>query len=177
MGKKNNLSVEKVGKKTHSKKSSKINNKQFTLKFNNSPLHRLKSKNISSKVSNGVIVQTRDEYFAGKKNYKKNGYENKGNYRKSVVVDSNRKDELALIKLISTSHKGHKTNNNKSKFRPFIETLDDEYKPIKLSSKFIKTKKRLSKNDVDNIKIISLKHAGLESVNNKNKLRNLKNRK
>ena len=64
-----------------------------------------KSKNVSKTVKQGLIVHTRDEYFKGAKDYRKPGYEKyAGNYRQAAVVDSNRKDQLALVKL-TTSEK------------------------------------------------------------------------
>ena len=64
-------------------------------------------------------MQTRDEYFAGQKQYRKPGYANKGNYRKSVVVDSNRNDELAVVKLYSKS--GTELVKTESRYKPFVE--------------------------------------------------------
>ena len=58
-----------------------------------------KSKNVSKTVRNGTILRTRDEYFKGDKNYRKPGYEKAGHYRAAAVVDTNRDDELALVKL------------------------------------------------------------------------------
>lgn len=115
-------------------------------------------RNASKKVPNGRTVQTRDEYFNKANNYIKPGYENKkgGNYRKAVVVDSNRKNELALVKL-TTSSKGYELPNYKkgeSKFKPFVETKDNNGNFIKLGNKFIANKKKddLSKKDVNKIK-------------------------
>lgn len=94
-----------------------------------------KRKNVSQNVPNGRTLQTRDEYLGEEnKNYKKPGYENKGLYRKITVVDSNRNDELVVIKL-TTSDKGiqiegYKTG--KSKFRPYIIVEDDSGNPIKI---------------------------------------------
>ena len=133
-----------------------------------------KRKNVSQKYRNGLILQTRDEYFEGKGNFRKQGYENKGNYRKAVVVDSNRDNELAVVKL--TTKRGIKLDE-KSRYRPFIETRDNEDKAIKVSNKFIPTKKTIEKSKVNEIKINSLKHTGkdVESING-NKLRQLKSR-
>lgn len=97
-----------------------------------------KRKNVSQTIPNGRTLQTRDERFEGHKNYRKPGYEKKGDYRKVVVVDSNRDDELAVVKL-TTSKKGKtlKTyQKGKSSYRPYVETKDDEGKPIKAGKKF-----------------------------------------
>ena len=134
-----------------------------------------KRKNISQKIPNGTILQTRDEYFEGAGGYRKPGYESKGNYRKAVVVDSNKFDELAVVKL--TTQKGYKIDN-KSNFRPFIETKDNNLKPIRESGKFIKSNKMLSNKQVNKIKNISLTKPGVNiKTNNREKLIELKGRK
>lgn len=133
-----------------------------------------KRKNVSQKYRNGLILQTRDEYFEGEGNFRKQGYENKGNYRKAVVVDSNRDNELAVVKL--STKRGIKLND-KSNYRPFIETRDNEDKAIKVSNKFMATKKAIEKRKVDAIKINSLKNSGKDiGTANSNKLRQLKKR-
>lgn len=126
-----------------------------------------KNKNVSRKVKNGQIVHTRDEYFYGKKDYRKPDYENKGNYRMAVVVDSNRDDELAVVKL-TTADKGKQIGTTKSKYKPFIETKDCNSKPIKQSKMFVADKKnKLSVKQSNEIK--------KECVNDKKtKLRNRK---
>ena len=134
-----------------------------------------KRKNVSQKIPNGTILQTRDEYFEGAGNYSKPGYQNKGNYRKAVVIDSNRNDELAVVKL--TTQKGYKIDK-KSNFRPFIETKDNNLKPIVESGKFIKSNKILSNKQVNKIKNISLTKPGVDiKMSNREKLIELKGRK
>jgi len=97
-------------------------------------------KNVSKRIPNGRTLQTRDEYFEGAQNYRKEGYEKKGLYRTVVVVDSNRKDDLAVITL-TTSNKGVEVpGRKKSKYRPFVETRDDEGNPIKTGKKFKENK-------------------------------------
>ena len=135
-----------------------------------------KSKNVSKKVKNGTIIHTRDEYFEGQKNYKKPGYEKKGNYRLSAVLDTNRDDHMALVKL-TTSSKAKKVNE-KSGFRAYIETKDERGNPIKISGRFIpdKTGKSLSKRQVNEIKkdcVTDPKTGG----RNRKKLKGLKGRK
>ncbi len=123
-------------------------------------------KNISNKIDNGTIVHTRDSHL------NKNGYDKpdkKGLYRMTVVVDSNKKDELALVKL-TTSKKGTPLpnyKNGKSKYKNFIETKDKNGKPIKLTKAkkndnevaFVKGSKtkNMSKADANNIKINCIK--------------------
>ena len=94
-------------------------------------------KNISKKVHNGQIVHTKDSYLYGSNGYNKPG--KKGNYRMAVVVDSNKDDELALVKL-TTSNKGKSLPNyktGKSKYKNYIYTKDNENQAIKISRKFI----------------------------------------
>ena len=97
-------------------------------------------------------------------------------YRKVVVVDSNRADELAVVKL-TTSKQGTALpdyQQGKSKYRPFVATKDDENKPIKVGKKFLpnKPQKDVSQKDVNQIKKDSIKRK-----DNRNKLRELKGRK
>lgn len=98
----------------------------------------IEAKNVES----GSILQTRDEYFYGQSGYRKKGYENKGNYRKSVVLDKNKDNELAVVKLTT---KGRfplpNYDNGKSSYNAKIETLDDEGKSIKVGKKFIPASK------------------------------------
>lgn len=133
-------------------------------------------KNVSQKVPAGRTLQTRDEFFEGRSNYRKPGYENKGNYRKVVVVDSNRDDELAVVKL-TTSAKGQPLSNQE-RFKPYIETRDDRGRPIKTGRKFVPNKagKDLPKQDVDHIKRVSLADKKNKTRNRK-RLRKLKRRK
>ena len=120
-----------------------------------------KNKNVSQNIPNGRVLQTRDEFFEKQGSYKKPDYENKGNYRGAVVVDSNRKNELAVVKL-TTSKKGtvlKEYKKGKSKYRPFIETKDDEGNAIKIGRKFISKKPQddLSLHDVNRIKKDAIK--------------------
>ena len=136
-----------------------------------------KSKNVSKTVKQGLIVHTRDEYFRGAKDYRKPGYEKStGNYRQAAVVDSNRKDQLALVKL-TTSEKAIPLNE-KGGFRAYILTQDENGRPIKVSGKFIPDSKgkKLPKEQVNKIKKESLSDpkTGKE---NKRRLRRLKGRK
>jgi hypothetical protein len=137
-----------------------------------------KRKNVSKKVPLGRILKTRDEYLEGGKGYQKPGYENGkgGNYRKTVVVDSNRKVELAVVKL-TKSKKGTplpKYKNGKSKYRSYIYTSDENDQPIKTGKKFIPAGKKdnMSKKDVNKIKKDCVRHE-----DNRDKLRKLKGRK
>ena len=91
-------------------------------------------------------------------------------------MDSNRADELAVVKL-TTSKQGTALpdyQQGKSKYRPFVATKDDENKPIKVGKKFLpnKPQKDVSQKDVNQIKKDSIKRK-----DNRKKLRELKGRK
>lgn len=146
-------------------------------------MSRKQNKNISQTIPNGTIVRTRDENFQSGKDYEKPGYKNKGDYRGSIVVDSNKKDELALIRF-TTSNKGRNVPEvNKSKYRPYIETKDDLGNPIKESTKFKikRTKTGEIKNKISTKAANSMKKRSIKNPNpdssgktNRQKLRELK---
>lgn len=134
-------------------------------------------RNVSTRIRNGRTVQTRDEFFYGHANYRKPGYEHKGAYRKAVVIDSNKRDELALVKL-TTSSKGRAiAGEKKSKYKTFIETLDDRGKPIKLGKKFQANspRKNVSKSATNAIKRDCIADP-FTGKKNRARLRKLKNR-
>lgn len=137
-----------------------------------------KNKNVSKRTPNGRTLQTRDEYFEGEGTYRKLGYEDKGNYRQATVVDSNRKGDLAIVKL-TTSGKGRNVlDRTKSKYRPYVETLDDEGNPIRFGRKFIEnsSRKDLSKRAVADIKKRAFRKSH-QAKENRDKVRTLKGRK
>ena len=105
-----------------------------------------KKKNKSKMISDGTIIQTRDEYFEEQEKYRKPGYQNKGNYRKAVVIGSNVMDELMVVKLYSKS--GVQLSGVVSRYKPFVETKDEKKNPIKIGAKFIPSKKKLSNNNL-----------------------------
>lgn len=164
------------------KKEEKAMDKNGTSSKKEIPVKRPKRKNVSQTIPNGRILQTRDEFFYGEQDYRKPEKEEAGNYRGSVVVDSNRNDELAVVKLITSKNATVLSNYKagQSKYRPFIETKDDNGDPIKIGGKFIPKSSAhdMAKSDVDKIK----RHALIESEprlnkSNRKKLRDLKNRK
>ena len=116
------------------------------MKNNFEKIRTIKAK----KIKIGTILQTRDEFFKDNKNYRKPGYEDKGNYRKAGVIGKNANDELALVKFVTNGYLV--VDNSNLRYRPYIETLDEESKPIRVGSKFIPTKKVLSKRQVKSIK-------------------------
>ena len=132
-----------------------------------------KNRNVSKKIPNGTVLHTRDEYFLGSENYRKPGYKNKGNYRKVGVVDSNRNDDLAVVKLTS---RGKPLPGEKSTYKPFVETLDYDGKPIRIGSKFISRGTKISAQAVSAIKKDYFKDSKTRKVNRR-KVRDMKGRK
>ncbi len=136
-------------------------------------------RNVSKKIKNGTTLQTRDEYL-GYSNYKNAGHLNPRDlYRKVVVVDSNKRDELAVVKLTT---KGSNTLPNykkgKSTYKPIVETHSNG-KKIKIDKlKFVanKSKDDVSINDVNVMKKKIFKNSKLAETN-RNKVRSLKGRK
>lgn len=126
----------------------------------------------------GRTVQTRDEYFEGKKDYRKPGYEGKGNYRKAVVVATHG-DKRAVVKLTKGSPKGEELDDEKvSKFRPYVETKDDDGKPIRYGKKFRpnEKKKNISMHDVAKIAVRCFQGNNERAKENRNKVREMKGR-
>lgn len=137
------------------------------------PKSAKRRKNISKKVQNGTILQTRDEYFEGAGNYRKAGYQNKGLYRKATVIDSNRRDELVIIK---GTTKGKPLNSTIFlSYKPFVITKDDTGKPIKIGKKFVPTKHVLPANIITQIKIDCYNNPRSKNFN-KSKTREMKGR-
>ncbi len=96
-------------------------------------------KNVSQKIVNGTIIMTRDEFLQDNNNYKKPKYKDKKNilYRETVTVDSNKNDELAVIKVQSGGKLEVKNKKGQvEKYNPYIKTKDNEGKPIKIGEKF-----------------------------------------
>ena len=135
---------------------------------------RKSKRNVSKNVRNGTILQTRDEYLHNEGSYRKKGYEKKGNYRKVAVIDSNRNDELAIVKLYSKS--GEELKGTKSRYKPFVETLDNENKRIRVGKKFIPNGQKLSKENVSTIKKDCFTNPKVRYKNRK-KVRRIKGRK
>lgn len=141
---------------------------------NNKPRRIKLSKNVSKTIRNGTILQTRDEYLHNEGGYRKTGYENKGNYRKVAVVDSNRRDELAVVKLYSDS--GTELKGTNSRYKPFVETLDNKNNRIRVGNKFIPNGQKLSSKNVSAIKKDAFTNPKVR-YKNKKKVRKIKGRK
>lgn len=142
-----------------------------------------KRKNVSQKVKNGTAILTRDEFFEDNNNYRKDKYKDKPNiyYREATVVDSNRNNELAIIKQQSNGKFSVKKKNNKiSKYNTYIKTKDDEGKPIKIGSKFKRANPEydVSKRKANKMKKLSIKSKNKQiAKDNRNALKELKGRK
>lgn len=146
-----------------------------------------KQKNISKKIPNGRTLQTRDEYLGSGKNkgnIKPEHPNPKDLYRRVGVIDSNNKDELAIIKL---GTKGRYSLENyltgKSKYNAFIEIEDNKGNRIKIDGiKFVENsnKRDLSQKEIKEMKKKALKDKETSSrlkLDNKQKLHKLKDRK
>lgn len=146
-----------------------------------------KRKNVSQKILNGRTVQTRDEFLSRgnlAENIKPDHPKKNDLYRRTVVVDSNKKNELVLTVL--TTHGRHKLpeyDNGKNKYNAYVEVTDNNGKRIKLDGVRFKINSHdydISKEDLVKIK----KHCfnSDETVKsllleNRNKVRSLKDRK
>lgn len=139
-------------------------------------------KNISKTIKPGQRIKTDDKYF-----YKSNGYSKPG--RPAVVIDTNKKNEIAVAKLTHSKKDSVNIPNyekGESNFKAGqVYTRDDENKPITLKNKDKngKTKFKLdnkaakmSKKDVNYIKKTVLEDEKFGERNHR-RLRNLKKRK
>ena len=133
-----------------------------------------KGKNISSSVKNGTFLVTNDKFFYGT-----DGKSDK--QRMATVVDSNRRDEVAIVKYTTSKKHGREFENCKG-FQAHgdkVYTLDNEGKPIKLDNeKFTRGKRKrdISPKTANEIKRRNIKESNYKSGNRAN-LKNLKGRK
>ena len=150
---------------------------------NKKPLTR---KNVSRRVPNGRTFQTRDEYLLsgkGKKNIKPDHPNPKDLYRRVVAIDSNRFDELVIVKTGTKGrHKLPEYGNGKARYNAFVEIYDDRHKPLKANSRLVENKpsKDLSKAEVIKIKKDVYKNATTSEklrAQNKKLTRRVKGRK
>lgn len=170
-----------MGKSAKAKENfNKRQNKTKSGKYSKLPPKR---KNVSQKVKNGTAILTRDEFFEDHNNYQKEKYKSNPNfyYREATVVDSNRNDELAIIKHQSSGKFSVKKNNDKTaKYNTYIKIKDNEGKPIKIGAKF---KRANPDYDVTEQKANRMKRKSVRSSNkqinkdNRNALKSLKGRK
>lgn len=141
----------------------------------------MSKRNVSKTIPNGTIVHTRDEYFFGSKDYRKPGYDKKGNYRRAVVVDTTKDDQMVVVKLITGEEKenpGIKIKgfrDDSSYYKPFAEVYDDDGRSIKIGYKFINRGEKMPKKLVTKIKKKTFKRSG-NAKSNRSKVRRLKGR-
>ncbi len=144
-------------------------------------------KNISKKVPNGRTLQTRDEFLSGgkgKENIKPNHPDKHDLYRRVGVVDSNSKDELAVVKLGTKGrHSLDNYLNGKSKYNAYIEIEDNKGNRIKIDGvRFVEnnTRRDIGHEDVTKIKkdcLLNPKTNNQLKKENRAKLRQIKGRK
>ena len=96
-------------------------------------------ENVSKRYPNGRTLKTQDRYLP----VSKNGIsDNPKAQRRVTIVDSNRYDELAVVRLTTQRQAntsllaGYKQGNGKAThFKHFVEIMDDEGNPIKVDGK------------------------------------------
>lgn len=131
--------------------------------------------NVSKRYPNGRTIRTADKYLPLDKRGKSNDPKAQ---RRVVIVDSNRYDELAVVRLTTrkqpntTELKGRKQGNGKTTyFKHFVEITDNENNPIKIDGKkFIENPWAydLSKQQITAIKNKVYKHSTQATENKKN---------
>lgn len=164
-------------KKTQTKKSTqkKSSNKKTTSKSTGKKKAKPKD---SAGVPVGRTLKTKDEYLP-KKDSKVKELKSK---RTVVVIDKNTKEELAVVKLTTkstqntTELEGYKKGNKKTTyFGHFVETSDNEGKPIVVGDKFEQNhpKNDLSKEQVKQIQNKVFSHVK-QAKDNNDKIHKLK---
>lgn len=132
-----------------------------------------KNKNISRTIKNGTLVQVRDSYLEHGKNTKGRNQD----YRVATVIDSNRNDEIGIVK---RQHATNAIEINGEFYNPNIKTKNKDNKPLKIDHQHVRIIRTRSytERDANEIKRKALKE---QSKNvrkpNKKRLRELKGRK
>lgn len=152
--------------------SEKPKYKRLRAPFSKKPKKR---KNVSQNISNGTLIITNDKFLYGT-----DGQSDKT--RMAPVIDSNRADELALVKYTTSTKHGREFENNKG-FKGHgdkIYTLDNEGKPIKIDDKkFVaprNSRRNITEQQANEIKRRNVEESKYKAGNKAN-LRNLKHRK
>ncbi len=138
--------------------------------------------NISKRYPNGRTLQTQDGFLPIDKKGKS---DNKKENPRVVVIDSNRNDELAVVRFTTQDNKNSsklpgksKGNKTSSYFKHFVEVEDNEGKPIKADGYKFKENSwayDLKKWQVEKIQNIVL-HKVKQSKDNLEKIKKLKGR-
>ena len=136
--------------------------------------------NTSKRYPNGRTLKTKDKYLPIEKGKKS---DNKKDERWVAVIDSNRKDELAVVRLTRQKQKNttdlptyKKGNRANSRFKHFVEIFDNDGNPIKVDGKkFTENPKHLDLNagELATVKNKVLEHC-MQSSENKKKIADLK---
>ncbi len=132
-----------------------------------------KRKNVSQTIPNGTLIITNDkDLFGADGNSKK--------VRMATTVDSNRYDEIAIVKFTTSKKHGRKFNNSKGfiAHSDTIITKTVEGKPIKIDGKrfIVGPKKRnISESQANEIKRRNVRESKYKQMNQK-RLRKLKRR-
>lgn len=171
-----NSRTNQTNKKAVAKNTATAQEKQsiFTKIFGRKKKKPKLRKNVSQNIPNGTLIITNDKYFYGT-----DGKSDKT--RMATVVDSNRQDELGIVKYTKSKIHGEEFENDKG-FKGYgdkIYTLDNEQNPIKLGNeKFQKgrAKRAITEKQANEIKRKNIKESRYKAGNRAN-LRNLKGRK
>ena len=132
-----------------------------------------RNKNISKTIPNGTFVLTNDKFFYGTDG-------NSEKSRMATVIDSNKKNELAIVKYTTSKKHGRKFANSQG-FKRHADTVyikDDTGKPIKLDDVKFKSnpKRNITSKQANEIKRRSVKESRYKKKNRK-LLKVLKERK
>jgi hypothetical protein len=121
--------------------------------------------NVSKRYPNGRTLKTKDEYLPTSQ---KGSSTNPKEKRHVAVVDSNRNDELAVVRMTTQKQQNttpirtyKKGNGKETYFKHFVEIADNEGKPIKVDGvKFIENPCSfdLSKNELQAVQKKVFKH-------------------
>lgn len=136
--------------------------------------------NVSMRYPKGRTLKTQDKYLPESKGGKPDKPKAS---RRAVVIDSNRKDELAVVKLTTSKQPNtsplpsYKQGNGKpTQFKHFVETQDNEGNPIKVDGKKFKENPwayDLSASEVNHVRKVVLEETR-QSKTNKEKIAALK---
>lgn len=178
------MTVPNQYKRKSETKIKKISKESRNNKTTPKPINKknsLNTRNRSQIFYNGRTLKTQDKYLP---NDKKGKSENPKEHRHVVIVDSNKNDELAVVRLTTKNTKNttplptYKKGNQKTTyFKKFIETKDNENKPIIVDNKkFFENNKDLdlNKNELNKVQKTVRRYSKQASANN-NKLSKLKN--
>lgn len=132
-----------------------------------------KRKNVSQKIHNGTLIISFDNFFEGADGKSKKT-------RMATVVDSNRYDEIAIVKYTTSKKHSRKFKNEKG-FKGHsdsIYTKDELGKPIKIDGKKFSLgskNRKITQGQANEIKRRNIKESRYKNKNSK-RLREMKKR-